>query len=137
MESKFVDRLPNFGIIAAAGFRDPKKTPRFLSTKEIICPKCGRMEYANVDQKRVVMCSLCLMSGSIAVEKNEYLQGPPLKKKAIRLKIRSMRICDRCGKGFRGKSNRQRFCENCQRGASNEKTVLRMKQMRKGSLVTV
>lgn len=103
--ANFIDRLPNFGIITPLGIRNPKKTPQFLSTTEIQCPKCGLIEYGNVDQKRVGMCSLCLMDRCLAAERKERELGPPLtrKMKPIRLSVSFMRNCHRCGDPFRGK----------------------------------
>ena len=121
-------------IIADAGPRD-RRTPSFLSRNQVKCPRCGRFEYANVNQDKVIMCSFCLMGLTMGKE----TEVPPDNQvKPLRFRnTRALKKCERCGESFRGKSNRQLFCEKCQKWASNEKTVERMRQMRNGSAVTV
>ena len=134
----YIDRLSHLGIITGLGERDKKTTPGFLSTNKIECPRCGRMDYGNVDSSRVVMCSLCLMNEVFKVERSEKEMGPPLAVKQRGIKVlKKIRRCERCGDSFKGRSNRQRFCGGCQKWASNEKAADRMRQVRKGSVVTV
>ena len=68
-ESLFVERYPHFGIIAKSGKRIKGKTPSFLSSKHSVCPKCGKLDYGNVDKERVVMCSRCVLGSVIALER--------------------------------------------------------------------
>lgn len=118
------------------------RIPSFMPSKEIKCPKCGRIERANVDPERLVMCSLCLMRLAFAQEKKDCEAGPWLavKTRGVRLR-RQERTCERCGNLFRGRSNRQRFCEKCQKAAWNDKTRARMERMRRSpsdkSVVTI
>ena len=117
-------------IIADAGPRDRRKAPAFLSTNEIKCPRCGRVEYANSDAEKVVMCSLCLM-GLTMGKGTEIIQENQVKPLRFR-NTRALRMCERCRETFKGRSNRQRFCEACQRGARNEKTAARTRKWRQG-----
>ena len=45
-----------------------RKSFSFLSSREIECPRCGRVEYANAEQGQVVMCSLCFQHLCLAEE---------------------------------------------------------------------
>jgi hypothetical protein len=69
--SFFVERYPHFGIIAKGGKRIKGKIPSFLSSKQFVCPKCGKPDYGNVDKERVVMCSLCVLDSVITLEQQE------------------------------------------------------------------
>ena len=70
-DSVFVERYPHFGIIAKRGKRIKGKTPSFLSSKQFVCPKCGKIDYGNVNPERVVMCSYCVLDGVLALEQRE------------------------------------------------------------------
>lgn len=120
-------------VIAKLGARD-RRAPAFLSREQFKCPRCGRIEYGNVKQDRVVMCSLCTMGLCMGKRENaepkanQEAEGP---KPRIIQWSRPERNCERCGESFRGKSNRQIFCDNCQKAARNDKTRKRMARMRK------
>lgn len=127
-------------VIAEAGVRDPR-TPAFLSRNQFKCPRCGRLEYGNVDQDRVKMCSLCAMGLCMGKEEKADFratqEAQPPDPRILR-RSRSARICERCGESFRGQSNAQRFCARCQKWAANDRAADRMRKMRKEkSLVTV
>lgn len=121
-EQVFVDRLACVGIITCPGERKGK-VPLWLSTNEIICPKCGRAEYANVDPDRVKLCGLCLANECIKAEEQERLAGPSLaaKPRPLRLPTKPPKVCEHCRESFKGRSNSQRFCEPCQKGARNDR----------------
>ena len=112
------------------------RVPSFMASKEIECPRCGRIERANVDPEKVVMCSLCLMKLALGkdAEANREKHVKPLRSRSTR----TQKNCERCGQSFRGRSNRQRFCEKCQRGVRNEyQRKLMSERRRKESLVRI
>ena len=70
-DSVFVEQRPHFGIIAKRGKRIKGKTPSFLSSKQFVCPKCGKPDYGNINPERVVMCSSCALDAGSALEQRE------------------------------------------------------------------
>ncbi len=120
------------------------RVPSFMAAKEIQCPKCGRIERANVDPERAVLCSFCLMQKVLAVERQEREVGDVVQTGKARPRPVAFRerkpakTCERCGESFRGRSNRQRFCERCQKWARNEYQRKLMSDRRnKESLVSI
>jgi len=128
--SIYIDRLSHLVVIAPSGKRKEGKVSPWLSTNEITCPNCGRVEYGNVDQKKIKLCSLCLMNGCIKAERQENLAGVGLasKPRGLRAARREGKPCERCRENFHGRSNRQMFCEKCQKW--NEETKNRERQAR-------
>jgi len=115
--SIFVDRLSHLNVITPLGERKKGKASAWLSTNEIVCPNCGRVEYGNIDPGKFKLCSLCLMNECIKAERQENLVGVGLsaKPRGLRAARREGKPCERCGENFHGRSNNQRFCEKCQR----------------------
>ena len=130
-EEVFIDRLECVGIITRPGERKGK-VPLWLSTNEIICPNCGRAEYANAEPGKVKMCGLCLANEAIKAERQKELTGPPLaaRPRPFRLPTKELKKCERCRESFRGRSNSQRFCEPCQKGSKNDRNRLWMGENR-------
>jgi len=128
--SIYIDRLSHLVVVTASGERKKVKGSSWLSTKEIVCPNCGRVEYGNIDQEKFKLCSLCLMNGCIKAERQENLAGVGLasKPRGLRAARREGKPCERCRENFHGRSNRQMFCEKCQKW--NEETKNRERQAR-------
>lgn len=128
--SIFIDRLSHLNVITPIGERKQGKASSWLSTNEIVCPNCVRVEYGNIDQEKFKFCSLCLMNGCFKVERQENLAGVGLavKPRGLRAARREGKPCEKCGENFHGRSNRQRFCEKCQKW--NEDTKNRERQAR-------
>jgi len=78
---KYLDQLSNLGIITEGGHK---------KGSEIVCPECGRIEYANVDQDGVIKCSFCLMNETFKTEKEEKESG----KRGLIARIRTPRNAD-------------------------------------------
>lgn len=134
----FEDRLSHLLIIKSAGIRDGRR-PQFLSENEFICPNCGYPEYANVEEKKVKMCSRCLMNEALKIGREER-DGKSLLKDEQAKRIcnkKPIRICERCGDQFQGMSNSQKYCKKCRKWAEKEKTRERVRRFREKPLVTV
>ncbi len=114
--------LKNYGIngnsiisLKKAGKRS-EKDPWFLSNKTIICPICGREEYANAEQEDIEACSLCTM-------KSEILYGSIMNYNLItriknevfeeRNSSKLLKVCAFCKNRFYARSNSQKFCLKC------------------------
>jgi hypothetical protein len=118
----------NLKVINPRGNRSGKRISGFLSTKEFYCPKCNRADYGNVSVEAVIMCSRCLMSEVIKVDLQEQQRGRSLAEKLARKfparnfrRAAKLKVCERCHRDFKGRSNRQRFCAACQQWAKNER----------------
>lgn len=145
-----VDRHSHLIVLTELGEREPGRGPQWLSAKKVICPKCGRMDYGNVNQKDLVMCGLCLANeclkadraGMTSVWKHpENHKAPPESPRGFRLRLKGNRspkakVCEKCGQSFRGRSNRQRFCSRCQGAAKNDRNRAWMQKFRNGGETT-
>ena len=118
--------------------------PSFMSSKEIDCPRCVRIEWANVDPERMVMCSFCLMQRVFVAERQGKEAEGIVRTWRVRprpIPFREKRLarkCERCGELFRGQSNRKRFCKLCHKGSRDEyQRKLMSDRRKKESLVSI
>jgi len=85
------------------------------TTNEVVCPRCKRIERANVDQERLVLCSRCALAKAIhAPEPKETPEEKRAKKFHIsKRKEGREKPCKQCGELFTPKSKWQRYCAEC------------------------